>query len=149
MRNEHDREREMNELIDAYLDGELTQADQQRVRIYLEDTPEAMERFRELSALKQLTSTLAFVPPPEDRMAELDARLSVQAPRRMGWILLVLSVVGLLLFVGYRFALDPGIPVLVKALYGGMVLGGALLLGSVGRQRWLELPHDRYRGVKK
>ncbi len=139
----------MNELIDAYLDGELTQADQQRVQIYLEDTPAAMERFRELSSLKKLTSSLAFVPPPEERIAELENAISVQAPRRLGLFLLVLSVLGLTLFAAYHIVLTPGIPPLIMGLYGGIILGGALLLGSVGRQRWLELPYDRYRGVKK
>ncbi|MEZ5395745.1 MAG: zf-HC2 domain-containing protein [Bryobacterales bacterium] len=81
MRNEA-----LDKMLSAYLDGELTQQEHQRVRLYLEDCEEAGEEYRELVELKKLTSGLSFAPPPDDRMDELAEALSVQAPRRMGWL---------------------------------------------------------------
>lgn len=145
-------EEELEQLISAYVDGELTQADQQRVRIYLEDSPDAAVRHRELLQLKQLTASLAFVPPPEELFAEFDRRVSVRAPRGLGWLLFCLGSIGLIglgLFAAYRAAIEPDTPLLVKAVFGSIALGLVLLLGSVARQRLLDAPHDRYRRVRK
>ena len=141
--NEH-----MEELLSAYVDGELTQADQQRVRIYLEDSPEARESYAELVRLKEVTSSMAFLIPPDDRLEQLGRGVSVQAPRRLGWILFLAGALGIVLVQLYLFWRS-GAPLYLKAL-GGAVGGGLLLLlGSVLRQRILEMPHDRYRGVKR
>jgi anti-sigma factor RsiW len=144
MRNEA-----LDKMLSAYLDGELTQADEQRVRIYLEDNEEARKEFEELQALKKITSSLSFPPPPDERMDELARALSVQAPQRAGWFLLSIGVVAVTLVVITKLALTPDIPLFAKAVYGTIGGGFLLLLVSVARQRWLEAPYDRYRGVKR
>jgi anti-sigma factor RsiW len=144
MRNEA-----LDKLLSAYLDGELAQQDAQRVRIYLEDSEEAREEFRELQELKKITSELAFAPPPDDRLDELARSLSVQAPQKAGWIMIVIGVTAVVLAMVVRLATAPDVPLTVKAVYGAIGGGFLLLLGSVARQRWLEAPYDRYRGVKR
>lgn len=143
MRNE-----ELEKLLSAYLDGELTQADQQRVRIYLEDSEGARERYEELCKLREITSSMAFAPPPDERLDELERVLSVSAPRRMGWIFLSGGGLALAALGAYRFLAADDWSV-EKILAGSVSLGLLFLLGSVARQRWLEWPHDRYRGVKR
>jgi anti-sigma factor RsiW len=144
MRNEA-----LDRMLSAYLDGELTQQEQQRVRIYLEDCEEAREELREMREIKKLTSALAFAPPPDQRLDELARSLSVQAPQRIGWILLSIGVTVVILALIVRLATAPDVPLAVKAVYGLIGGGFVLLLGSVARQRWLEAPFDRYRGVKR
>ncbi len=144
MRNEA-----LDKMLSAYLDGELTQADQQRVRLYLEDSDESREEFRELEQVQKLTAELAFASPPDDRLDELARSLSVQAPRRMGLFLLASGVVAVICVLIVRLAMMPQVPLWVKLVYGAIGLGMFLLLGSVARQRWLEAPKDRYRGVKR
>ena len=144
MRNEA-----LDKMLSAYLDGELTQQEEQRVRLYLEDCEEAREEFREMETLKQITSELSFAPPPDDRLDELAQSLSVKAPRQIGWILVIGGSLVVALALLVKMATAPEVPLAVKLVYGVFGGGFALLLGSVVRQRWLEAPHDRYRGVKR
>jgi anti-sigma factor RsiW len=144
MRNEA-----LDKMLSAYLDGELTQADDQRVRIYLEDSEEARAELRELEELKRMTTSLAFAPPPDDRLDELARSLSVRAPRKLGWFLLLFGVAMVILAFAVKLLLAPDVPLAVKAVYGTIGGGFLLLFGSVARQRWLEAPFDRYRGVNR
>lgn len=77
---------EIRQMLSAYLDGELTQAGAQRVRIHLEDCEQCRRTYEEMVRLQQMTRELAFAEPPEARMKELEKSLSVQAPRRLGWL---------------------------------------------------------------
>ena len=144
MRNEA-----LDKMLSAYLDGELTQQEEQRVRLYLEDCEEAREEFRELQGVKDLTSSLSFAPPPDDRLDELAKSLSVAAPRKAGWILLSAGVVAIIVVMTVQLISIPHVPWWVKAFYGMVGVGFVLLLASVIRQRALEAPFDRYRGVKR
>ena len=140
---------EVQNLLSAYLDGELTQADRQRVRIHLEDCPDCRREFDQLQELRKLTGSLEFVDPPEDKMQEIEQRLSVQAPRRFGWGLFLAGLGAWALYAVYLFVTSPDLPPWEKLMTGAVVIGMVLLLASVVRQRRLELPHDRYRGVEK
>ena len=46
---------EIQQMLSAYLDCELTQADRQRVRLHLEECAECRSAFEEMKALKRLT----------------------------------------------------------------------------------------------
>ncbi len=140
---------QLDRMLSAYLDGELTQQDAQRVRLYLEESEDARRQYAELQKIQAATSSLSFGPPPDDRLDELEQALSVQTPRKLGWGLLAGGVVVLTLLVILKFLTLPDVPLVVKGLAGAIGVGLALLLGSVARQRWLELPFDRYRGVKR
>jgi predicted anti-sigma-YlaC factor YlaD len=136
-------------MLSAYLDGELTQADAQRVRIHLEDCAECRRALEELGRVRELARDLRFVEPPEGKMDELENKVSVRAPRRLGWLLLILGLAGWTGYAAYLFVTDPATATWEKLLTGAVIIGGVLLLVSVLRQRLLELPHDRYRGVKR
>ena len=97
----------------------------------------------------QLTAEMKFRNPPEAIMEALEQRLSVQAPRKIGWGLLI---VGLAAWVVYLLALvlrNPRWPTIPELLAGGIGAGLLSLFLSVLRQRLLERPHDRYRKVKR
>jgi len=140
---------EIHQMLSAYFDEELTQADCQRVQLHLEECEECRLALREMIELQQLTSQMRFRQPPEAIMGTLEARLSVRAPRALGWTLIVLGVVGWA-FYGVLYAFKhlrwPG---LVELTIGGTLTGLVLLFASVVRQRLLEHPHDRYRKVRR
>ena len=144
MRNEA-----LDRMLSAYLDGELTQQETQRVRVYLENCEEAREDFREMEKVRQITSELSFAAPPDARLDELAQALSVRAPRRVGWVLVIGTALTIILGLVFKLAAAPDVPLGVKLVYGAFGGGFLLLLGSVARQRWLEAPYDRYRGVKR
>ncbi len=136
-------------MISPYLDGELTQADSQRVRLYLEENEEARQAFREMQELKELTATMKFRAPPEEAMEALEGRLSVQAPRRFGWWLAIMGLVAWSVYAAVLYLRNPRLPTLPELFTGGVIVGLAMVFVSVLRQRLLEGPHDRYRKVRK
>jgi hypothetical protein len=127
----------------------LVLADSQRVRIHLEECADCREQVAQLERLKRLTGELVFPDPPEEKMEQLARRLSVRATRGLGWILICGGAVALLLYSLVMALLHWRPPTFREVLCGAVVIGFLLLFFSVLRERWLELPHDRYRSVKK
>ena len=144
-----DMHEEIQRLLSAYLDGELTQADQQRVQLHLEDCPACRDTLDEMRRLQQLTAEISFSDPPEDIMEAFEQRLSVQAPRRAGWTILIAALVAWVLYAVYLVLRHPRWPSIVEMLAGGVVIGAVSVFFSVLRQRWLERPHDRYTKVRR
>jgi len=134
-------------LLSAYLDRELTQAENQRVRVHLETCEACRREFADLQRLGDLAGSLHFVDPPEDRMNELERTVSVRAPRRAGWLLLIVGAAVWVGYAAYLFAVEPDVAVWQKLSLAAVVIGVVLLLLSAGRERWLEQRNDRYRRV--
>ncbi len=139
----------VRELLSAYMDDELTQQDGQRVRVHLEDCDECRRTLEQLRTLQQATAATQFQKPTEEEMEKLEERMSVQVPRKAGWLLLLTGFAVWAIYGVYLFLTDPDLMTFENLSAGAIVVGLALLLISVLRQRLLELPHDRYRGVKK
>ncbi len=140
---------DVRQMLSAYLDGELVQAEDQRVRIHLEDCAGCREELRQLETLQQAASTTRFAKPTEVEMEQSDKRMSVRAPRLAGWALLLAGAVLWVSYGLYMFITNPVELTLGNLIAGATVIGVALLFVSVLQQRLLELPKDRYRGVKK
>lgn len=140
---------ELKGMLSAYLDQELTQAASQRVRIHLEDCAGCRETLRQFRELQRLTAQVRFPDPPEEKMEELERRISVRAPRGLGWLLVLGGLAAWLIYALAMAVLHWRPPTPEEMLGGAIGLGVLLLFISVLRQRLLELPHDRYRSVKK
>lgn len=147
--NRPEQHEEILGMLSAYLDGELTQADDQRVSLYLEQNPEAREAYEEMRQLQQLTANIRFGDPAEEALDAMEQTLSVQAPRRFGWLLIILGIATWLLYAVVLALRNPRWPTLPELLTGAIVVGVVLLFLSVLRQRLLERPLDRYRKVRK
>ena len=140
---------EIRQMLSAHLDDELTQGDSQKVRLHLEDCAECRKTLAQLERLQQATGGTRFARPTEEEMEKLEQRISVQAPRKAGWALLRLGVTVWAAYGAYLFLTDPDLLTFEGMTAGAIVIGVVLLFISVLRQRLLELPHDRYKGVKK
>jgi predicted anti-sigma-YlaC factor YlaD len=136
-------------MLSAHLDGELTQADDQRVRLHLEDCSECRAAFAQMEALHREAARLRFVAPREEQMEEMARRASVRAPKAFGWVLIVIGVAVWIGYAAVQFWTDPEVLTWERLTVAAVLIGSLLLLVSVARQRWLELPGDRYRGVKR
>ncbi|MFN3324386.1 MAG: zf-HC2 domain-containing protein [Bryobacteraceae bacterium] len=139
---------EIQRMLSAYLDDELTQADSQRVRLHVEDCPECAATLQQMRELRELTAAVAFAEPPQERMDRIERTLSVRAPRRTGWLLIL---GGLTAWLAYAAVLAWGNwpPRTDEIIAGTIAIGVVLLFISVLRTRLIELPHDRYRRVKR
>lgn len=144
--NQHE---EIREMLSAYLDGELTQASEQRVRVHLEDCEDCRRAYDELARLQKMTRELEFAEPPEARMKELEQSLSVQAPRRLGWLFVWTGIVAWLIYGAVMYVRYWRPPTVGEMIGSAVVIGFVLLLVSAVVERVRQLPHDRYRRIER
>lgn len=135
-------------LLSGYVDHALTQGDDQRVRVHLEDCEVCRRTVEEIRELREVTMTTDFALPPDDQWRESPrGGLSILS-RGLGWIVLVAWGVGLLGFTLGQVWNGPG-SLLEKLLAFGGFLGFALLFTSVLIDRLRAAKTDRYREVER
>lgn len=144
-----ERHEQIRRMLSAYLDGELTQGEQQQVRVHLEDCPACRREYEDMARLQQMTRSLRFAAPPEDRMKELEQSLVVQAPRRLGWLLVLGGMAAWLVCAAAAFVRHWRPPTAGQLIAAAVGIGIVLLLVSVLVERVRQLPHDRYRRIEK
>lgn len=135
-------------LLTGYLDGILTQAEDQRVRLHLDDCAECRGLLDEMRETREATMTTRFELPSDDQWSEAPRGLASRLSFGLGWTLLLVWFVGMLgLVVGliWQDQMPRGLKLL---LFGGLI-GGGLLLLSVVIDRLRVLPRDPYRRVEK
>ncbi len=135
-------------LISAFLDGELTQADGQRVRVHLEDCVHCRRLYDDLRAIREAAMTTRFTVPPDDQWDERPRTAASRTFRLLGWWL---AVPWLVLVLGYGLweAWRGAAGALDRVLVFGGIAAAALLLGSAVLDRLRDLRSDPYREVKK
>ena len=135
-------------LISGAIDGQLTQADEQRVRIHLEDCAACRALSNELSELREVTMATEFNTPTDEQWNELPRSGGSALTRGFGWILAtvwLVVMVGWGLWTGWNEAESNFVRFLV---FGGLG-AAALLFLSVLFDRLTTAGADRYRGVKR
>lgn len=137
-----------NALLSGFLDGELTQADAQRVRLHLERDEEARRLFEDLKRMREAARGTAFRLPPDTQWDETPRSWLAALARRIGFGILLAwfaSVLGVGLWL---LATAPEYVWLKLATFGALS-GFGLLFVSVVLDRLKDLPGDRYRKVQK
>ncbi len=135
-------------LLTGYLDGVLTQADDQRVRLHLEDCAGCRRLIDEMREAREATMTTRFELPTDDQWNEAPRGLASRLSFGLGWILLLIWAVGMLgLVVGHLWS--EAMPLTEKLLLFGGISGGALLLLSVLIDRLKAMRNDPYRRVER
>ena len=135
-------------LLTGYLDGVLTQADDQRVRLHLEDCAGCRRLIDEMSEAREATMTTRFELPTDDQWNEAPRGLASRLTFSLGWVLLLIWAVGMLgLAVGHLWS--QAMPLTEKLLLFGGISGGALLLVSVLIDRLKAMRNDPYRRVER
>lgn len=135
-------------LLSGYLDGELTQGDEQRVTVHLESCPHCKELLADLDRIREATMSTRFTPPPDIQWDELPRTGGSSILRRLGWWLVVpwlALVTGYGLWEAWRGvhgAFD-------RILTFGGIAALALLFLSVLLDRLRDAKTDRYREVKR
>ena len=135
-------------LLTGYLDGVLTQADDQRVRLHLDECDDCRRLIDEMRETREATMTTRFELPTDDQWNEAPRGLASRLGLGLGWTLLLVWAVGMLgLVVGTIW--QDGMPWIVKLLLFGGLSGGALLFVSVLIDRLKTFGKDPYRRVQK
>lgn len=136
------------ELLSGYLDHELTQSDEQRVRLHLEDCPSCRTVLEDLQTLREVAMTTDFSEPDPTEWGELPRGRASATFRSLGWILLVIWVVATAGYAAWELVTGPE-KLAVKLLTFGGVSGLGLLLLSVLIDRIRTARTDRYTGVER
>lgn len=135
-------------LLSGYLDGELTQADQQRVRLRLEEDARARELVAEMRRIRAAARTTDLAVPRDEEWNEAPRSISSSWFRRSGWVLVVgwgVVLTGLAIW-----GLFVGPDAWWQKLLAGTVIGGPVLLFlSILIDRLELMKHDRYGRVEK
>jgi anti-sigma factor RsiW len=136
------------EQISGYLDGALTQAEEQRVRLHLEDCAACRALHDELATLRETTMKTRFVLPADDQWDERPRGGWSRLFRGTGWTLTVAWIAAVALFAAWQLATGPESPWEKLTAFAG-VAAVVVLFASVLLDRLRALPGDPYRGVKK
>ncbi len=135
-------------LITGYLDGELTQATEQKVRIHLEDCGCCGSLLEELRTLREATMSTEFSRPDDTQWDEHPRGSISWFARSTGWVLAILWVVVVSAYALWEFWQAPTHPVERLLVVGGLS-ALALLFVSVLLDRIKAARTDPYREVEK
>jgi len=135
-------------LLSGFVDGELTQADAQQVRVHLEQCPQCRGLVTDLQQIREAAMSTPFPAPTDEEWQEQPRSSASLWSRRVGWLLVLvwLAAASGLAIQGF---LENTSAWYGKALAVTLVGGGLLLFLSVLFDRLKALRTDRYRGVKK
>ena len=135
-------------LLTGYLDQVLTQEDEQRVRLHLEDCAGCRSLVDDLSEMREVTMTTQFEVPTDDQWSEAPRGPASGLAFGLGWLILIIWLVGVSGFaIGHLWS---GPETLTEKLLAfGAISGFVLIFLSVLIDRIRAARTDRYRGVKK
>ena len=144
------------ELLSGYLDGALTQQEEQQVRLHLERSAEARAMLEDLAALRAAARRTPFTPSEDRQWSELPRTRASAIAMRLGLALLALWGLGVIFVIVWQASHAPS----GTEMHRGMIwwaaglwasgLGGALLVFlSILGDRITDRRHDRYRRVLK
>lgn len=135
-------------LLSGHLDGELTQADGQRVRIHIEDCTTCRAVYEELEQLREATMTTQLDQPRDLEWDERPRGLFSGLSRSLGWLILIIWGAGFAGYALWQMATGPENLVEKLIVFGGL-FGLALLFVSILVDRISAAQTDRYREVQK
>ena len=136
------------DLLSGHLDGELTQAAEQRVRIHIEDCAVCRANHEELVELREATMTTQLDQPRDLQWDERPRGLFSGLSRGFGWLVLIVWVVGTAGFALWQLATGPEGLAEKLIVFGGL-FGIGLLFVSILVDRLRVAQTDPYREVNK
>ncbi len=137
----------VEELLSGYLDGELTQQENQRIQLHLQECEHCTGLLKDLRELQtRMGASSLGTTAPDWRETTNDAL--IENSRLLGFVLLCLSGVLFLGYGVYQFFTGDSTDWFEKLIVGGLYAGLVVLLLSVLRQRLLERKKDRYNKVE-
>ena len=135
-------------LISGHLDGELTQADDQKVRIHLEDCDDCRRTAQELVQLKETTMTTEFKIPDDTQWDETPRGAASGFLRNFGWLIAIAWLVGIVGYAIWQIATETEDLIEVVLVFG-LWLGFGLVFLSALIDRLKIRKTDPYRKVDK
>jgi len=135
-------------LISGYLDHELRQGDEQRVRLHLEDCGCCRAVHDELLTLREAAMTTRFTEPDDTQWDERPRGGASLSAFGLGWLMAIIWFIGLSAYALWQLWQETGNLVERLFVFGGLS-AFALIFVSVLIDRIQSARDDPYREVKR
>jgi ferric-dicitrate binding protein FerR (iron transport regulator) len=134
-------------LMMAVLDRECTDAERREFDELLARRPDVAADWNRLQRVKEVTMTMGISRPPEEAWDRYLRTALHRAERGIAWTLIavgagILGATSLALWIESWLTSD--LPLFVKLAMGAVMVGAALLIVSILRERWYLSKHDAY-----
>jgi len=138
-------------LLNKAVDGLLSQEETSEFQSLIAQRPDIRREYESLKSVREVTMELKFKHPPEETWDRYWAGVYARLERGLAWLLITIGAAVVLAVVGYTVAMelleDSSISVIVKVGIGALLLGGAVLLVSVLREKLIMRKEDKYKEV--
>ena len=145
--------RDYKDLMMGYLDDELDAQDRDRFKEHLAGCDDCKKELQEFEDLKRITDDVELCQPEDKLWAQYWQSIYNRIERSVGWIVFSLAAMLLLVYGGFKFIeeviKDPTIGLLCKIGLIALVVGAAILLVSIVRERLYIRKRDRYKDVRR
>ncbi len=145
--------RDNKDLMMAYLDGELDDAQKNTLEAHLKTCPQCQSELDEFNKLKDLTDSISLAEPEDHVWEHYWDNVYNRAERHLGWILSSLGGIVLFIYGGYlatkTIIMNPGVDLIFKVCLVVLIVGCAILFVSVLRERLYFWQKDRYKDVRR
>lgn len=139
----------IRESLSAFLDGELTQQESQKVAVHLRDCQACRGIHDDFCKLRAGIRRLEFPQPSEEQWRIVMGNLAFKTTRGVGWLLWIGGALILVAYGIYEFIRDPTINALERVGVLALILGAVLLFLTVLIERMNALKTDKYKDVEK
>lgn len=139
---------EWETLLSGHLDRELTQQQEQQVRLHLENCELCRMTLDDMRKLQSATGGLGAAAPSDHDWKMTEKRMLSRLSRNIGWVVLCSWLIVICAYALFEFATSAE-PLTEKVLVFGVIAGFSLLFLSVLSDRLQESQRDRYRDVQR
>jgi hypothetical protein len=135
-------------MISAYVDGELTPEQRERLESHLSACDACKRELAEVRALKKELDMIKFTEPTDEQLERYWSGVYNRLERGAGWVLFSIGAIVLLCYGGFKLVeqvvRDPAIAWWVKGGVLALVFGLAILFVSLLRERLAVRKVDKY-----
>jgi predicted anti-sigma-YlaC factor YlaD len=141
------------DLMMGYLDEELSAEQIRRFEEHLTACKQCTVQLQEFRQLKAITDQMTLVEPEDRLWQQYWDGLYNRIERGIGWIIFSVAAILLTIYGGFKaieaLVTDPTVGLLLKIAMLALLVGLAILLVSVLRERIFFWSKDRYRNVRR
>ena len=141
------------DMMMGYLDNELDREQKARFEEHLKGCPECKQELEGFKTLKSITDDVAFAEPEDRLWKDYWNNVYNRMELGIGWIIFSIAAIILLIFGGFHLIEDviknPGVECTLKIGLVLLVIGLAILLVSVLRERLYFWKRDRYKDIER
>lgn len=145
--------RDNKDLMMAYLDSELDDAQNKMLQEHLAQCPKCSKELEEFKSLKSMTDNITLSEPEDQIWQRYWDNVYNRLERGMGWMLMSAAGICLAVFGGFKaiesIVTDPSVSLFLKVALLVLILGLSILLISIMRERLYFWKNDRYRHIRR